>query len=204
MKKHSAYFIPSEAQPPLTSLLLNVLARDTILLNTTPTATITRDQIAQIRSAIEHRAYGTLPTAECRQLLHHLLDAIQYRFQKYTTCRSNGETYDHVVVCCHGHLEQFLNQSSVVATDDLSKIVVEDGAALYGCGDFFDSVYLRNCLAAMESALVIPYRCVLQNLFEAKSDLLTLEVHEIETIIAKTFSDISSKLDRTEQSCVPS
>jgi hypothetical protein len=180
-------------QPPLTSLLLNTLARDTILLNTTPTTAIIREQIAQVRRTIEHRAYGTLPSADCRQLLDHLLDAIQYRLQKYTTCRCKGETYGHVASCCWSRLEDFLNRS----TDDLSRIVVEDGP-LTGGGGFFDSVYLREFLADMENALVIPYQCVLQNLFEAKSDLLALDLSEVNAIIEETLIDCQSKLNELQ------
>jgi hypothetical protein len=176
-------------QPPLTALLLNVLSRDTVLLNTTPTTAITREQISQIRAAIEHRAYGTVPSAECRQLVHHLLEAIQYRFQKYSTCRINGETYGHVTLCCYGRLEQLINRS----TDDLSKIVVEDGPRTL-VGDLFDWMYLRDSLAIMERELVIPYRCLLQNLFEAKDDVLALDLNEMNTIIRDTMSNCQSKL----------
>jgi len=184
-------------QPPLTSSLLNVHARDTILLNTTPTAAITREQIAQIRRTIEHRGYGTLPSAECRQLLHHLLDAMQYRFQKYTNCRKSGETYGHVASCCWWRLEEYMNKSN----DDLSKMVVEDGPLTIPVGvDFLDSAYLRYFLAGMETALVIPYRCVLQNLLQAKSDLLALDLFEIDAIIDEIMTDVRSNRDRVNAS----
>jgi hypothetical protein len=75
--------------------------------------------------------------------------------------------------------------------------VVEDGPLVL-VGEFFDAICLRHFLAAMESALVIPYRCVLQNLLEAKDDLLTIELNQMNTIMLDTITHCQTKLDEME------
>jgi hypothetical protein len=91
-------------------------------------------------------------------------------------------------LCCYRHLDQFFNR----ATDDLLKLAVDDGP-LKIVGDSFDSFFLRQFLAAIDEDLLIPYRCVLQNLFEMKDDLLELDLNEMNTRIHETFAQRKSK-----------
>lgn len=209
-----AFLLQDCEQPPISSTLANILARDTVLLNITPQTAVTRRQIAQLREVIDNRAYQITrvrnaakhPTdrpnvaEESRQLSDHLAKAMEYRFQKYTACLNNGETYGHVAACCFSHLHVFLNECSAVAKDDLSSISIEDGPLCVGDG-LFDYVSLRVYLGVLEQVLIIPYRHVLQTVFEWSDDLLTLGPNEALSLISEAWADAQETLARSDTTC---